>query len=250
VAGLHRLDVAAVFVVVLVDEECVGVAAVFSGVLVPLGESAGDPFVPAGDEDELGVEFEGAPPLLGEVIAHVDGVGGGIFCAVVPASAVGAVFVAHCGEFAFHGVLGDADGDLFDSAVGGAEGVLGVDFEPAPFVWGGGARKVGGDGLAVREEGLDCGVFDFCGVGHDEGAIVPVEPQLLVVAFAVEFVIEGLDDAGGVAEGGEEGDLGGSIALAADGAVFGAEGHVGFAEGEGWIGGVEYDDVDAGVGEH
>ena len=80
VAPLHRLDVAAVLLVELVDE--------FDGT-VRLAPSAGDPLVPAGDHHERRVERQGTPPLLLEVQPPIDRAGGTVHRPVVEAPAAG-----------------------------------------------------------------------------------------------------------------------------------------------------------------
>ena len=60
-APLHRLNVAAVFAIKLIDKD----------LLPTLRPTTGNPLVPARNHDVVGIQFVSAFPLLGKIIALV-----------------------------------------------------------------------------------------------------------------------------------------------------------------------------------
>ena len=124
----HRLGVAAVLLGELVDKRngALGVA-----------PAAGDPLVPAGDENELRVDLQRAPPLLLEIEAQVDCTRPSVLAAIMPTTPHGSHPRAHRGRTGSVGqrVLGNANAHLLSFAGAILEDVLRIDFEPAPHIW-------------------------------------------------------------------------------------------------------------------
>ena len=94
------------------------------------------------------------------------------------------------------GVLGHADRNLFESAVGPFYvAVLRIDFKPAPLVFARRERAVHVVGLSgpEREEVADRLVFGRIGqvvrISHDAGLAFPHEPKIFVKFRFVDFFV-------------------------------------------------------------
>ena len=127
VVAAHRFDVPAVFVVELVHKHYGQLD------VIELGETAGDPFIPAGDEDEARILLERAVPLLSNVQAVTHCIRARVCGAMTETTPMSAV-LAHRAEAAADRVLGDTDRHLLLLPGRIGENMLGKHLEPAPHV--------------------------------------------------------------------------------------------------------------------
>ncbi len=169
-SAFHRLDIAAVLLGEHVHEHD---RFTYAGKLI---KPHGNPLVPPGDEDELGVDFEGSFPLLGNVESVMNGVRAGVLSSTMPASAVGVRLTEGAEPFA-GAVLPDPDGHLLGLARRVAIHVLGVYFEPAPLVRSGRSPEIVRLRRSKGEEAFDL-VADLGGVGEYERLAFPLEPEV------------------------------------------------------------------------
>jgi len=142
---------------------------------VELRETAGDPFVPPGDEDNARVFAQGALKLFGEIVAAQNGARFGHRRAAAVAAAACAGF-AHRTQPVAHRILCDADRHLFLLAARVLEDMLRVDLEPTPHVGAGRPVEIVRLRLPEREEATEPTrpfvgrlVPDELRVGEDEG---------------------------------------------------------------------------------
>ena len=238
VAALHRLDVAAELLVVLVDE----------GRCSRAGKTAGVPFVPAGHHDHRRIELAGPLPLFGKIGPAVQCRAGRIELAVVKTATAG-VAVAHVRHPSVAGpqVLGHRNIDLLGlfRVVGVAIG-LRVGGFPMPGV-GSVDHLEWPMGLAEREKLLQLGA-GLLGIANQERLALPAEPQIRVVTGLVEVVVNLLCRLAGLGID-HEGDLRRAAALFANGGKDLAELHIDIAISHG-IRRIEDQRIDARVGEH
>ena len=124
-----RLDIAAAIPVVLIGE-----SHIIRPVGRPIGDSAGDVFVPSGDEHQFRVELKRAVPLLLEIPSVQISVHARVESfqhAEIPPVSVFHVKCAATSFFVRRGVLCDSDGYLFECSVSlFCKTVLRVDLQP------------------------------------------------------------------------------------------------------------------------
>ena len=135
VAAPHWLAVPAVFLNVLIHEQPARVITILVRVSTPLGIAPGNPLVPAGNKNELRVDFQSPTPLLVEVQPQIHRAFAQVLLPVVPASAHRSGFVAHGGgpRRVGQGVLGHADAHLLRFTFLISEHVLRKGLQPAPL---------------------------------------------------------------------------------------------------------------------
>ena len=161
---------------------------------------SGDEFVPSGDEYQFRVEFERPAPLFLEVITVQISVHARVESfqyAEIPSVSVFHVEGSAVSFAVGRGVLGHADRNLFEPAVGPFYvAVLRIDFKPAPLVFARRERAVHVVGLSgpEREEVADRPVFGRIGqvvrISHDTGLAFPHEPQVFVTPRFVNVFVE------------------------------------------------------------
>lgn len=188
VAAAHHLNVAAEFVVGAVDKH--------EGPVLGTLPTACNPLVPACDQNNRRVGFEGALELLDEVVALCVGVGLCVIGAFVPGSAaVGGLAVHYAVAKADLRVLGNGHVDALRDAVKVLEnslGLLKVHPGPAAALCG----LIGPLGKLDCKERL-CFLVALLGDGYDDGLAANLKPRLLVKTGLVELVVDPADGLAG-----------------------------------------------------
>ena len=220
--------------------------------MAPICVAAGDPFIPAGDKDELWVFLQSAPPLLLKIKSQLYGLRAQVSLTRMPAPAHRAGFVAHWGRpwRVGQGVLRHAHAHLLIFVLCVRKNVLRIHFQPAPLVRTGGSNPVIGHRTAKGKESKHFRVLDELLVGQQERLAFPEEPQLFPQPRLVEVAPKLVCDCPRITKWSDEGNARRTHALLPHRRVFAAQCLVFILPGKWRVGGVEEDDIDPGVGQH
>src|SRR5438445_6494786 len=171
-------------------------------VRAPLCITAGYPFVPARDKDEVRVDFQRTLPLFLKVQSEIYSSWPFILFSIMPASAHRARFVTHgCRTWRVRqGILCHTYAYLLCFALCIAEDMLRIGFQPAPLVRTARALPVIRHTAAEGEETQKLLIFDEFLVRQQQRLALPEEPQILPQARLIQIAPELVRDRARISE--------------------------------------------------